>query len=207
MQVGNCFVPRRGSGDNARYARVSCEETLETVRAYPRSNVVWNDPLSACCRCHAVAHSLAALAGTPRPPRAHSAHQTSRQCHINDSAHAHPHASTGTATAGQNLQFDTTAGQYTYLRIGHLLVLTLFSHNYSRNYSGIRSGSPTLTHHSINRHRTPLSRVGPSPGDHLVSALPSGCGLVICSISDVSTHASRTRMSHGINRWDSSLHK
>ena len=79
--------------------------------------------------------------------------------------------------------------------------------NYSRNYSGIRSGSPTLTHHSINRHRTPLSRVGPSPGDHLVSALPSGCGIVICIISDVSTHASRTRMSHGINRWDSSLHK
>ena len=131
------------------------------------------------------ARSGAALAGTPRPPRAHSAHRQ------RSDVGAHRQSRIGPNNCQCALATPT-----------HPPIC-----NYSRNYSGIRSGSPTLTHHSINRHRTPLSRVGPSPGDHLVSALPSGCGIVICIISDVSTHASRTRMSHGINRWDSSLHK
>ena len=185
MQVGNCFVPRRGSGDNARYARVSCEETLETCERI-RSNVVWNDRsavgLLSLPRCRTRTGGTGA--GTPRR-----------------------RAPTRLIVRGQTWALTVNRES------GPIIVnaRSTPTHppicNYSRNYSGIRSGSPTLTHHSINRHRTPLSRVGPSPGDHLVSALPSGCGLVICIISDVSTHASRTRMSHGINRWDSSLHK
>ena len=187
MQVGNCFVPRRGSGDNARYARVSCEETLETCERI-RSNVVWNDRsavgLLSLPRCRTRTGGTGRHSATPR---AHSAHQTRW------GLTRHP-PSIG-RIGPNNCQCARSTPTHPPIC------------NYSRNYSGIRSGSPTLTHHSINRHRTPLSRVGPSPGDHLVSALPSGCGLVICIISDVSTHASRTRMSHGINRWDSSLHK
>lgn len=67
MQVGNCFVPRRGSGDNARYARVSCEETLETCERI-RSNVVWNDRsavgLLSLPRCRTRTGGTGA--GTPR---------------------------------------------------------------------------------------------------------------------------------------------
>ena len=186
MQVGNCFVPRRGSGDNARYARVSCEETLETCERI-RSNVVWNDRsavgLLSLPRCRTRTGGTGRHSATPR---AHSAltRLIVRRGALTVNDQSGPIIVNARSTPT------------------HPPIC-----NYSRNYSGIRSGSPTLTHHSINRHRTPLSRVGPSPGDHLVSVLPSGCGFVICIISDVSTHASRTRMSHGINRWDSSLHK
>lgn len=76
MQVGNCFVPRRGSGDNARYARVSCEETLETCERI-RSNVVWNDRsavgLLSLPRCRTRTGGTGRHSATPR---AHSAHQT-----------------------------------------------------------------------------------------------------------------------------------
>ena len=190
MQVGNCFVPRRGSGDNARYARVSCEETLETCERIRGAMLRMERSavgLLSLPRCRALSGGTEPALRDPRAPTRLIRHLDN----IVTSMTPHTHT--------QRVSILTSEC--------HLLVLTLFSHNYSRNYSGIRSGSPTLTHHSINRHRTPLSRVGPSPGDHLVSVLPSGCGFVICIISDVSTHASRTRMSHGINRWDSSLHK
>jgi hypothetical protein len=122
MQVGNCFVPRRGSGDNARYARVSCEETLNTgnVRCERiRGAMLYGtivDPLSACCRCqcHAVGVACTLWRHWPalRDPRA----PTRLIRHLDMSftsmtVHTHTHAS------DQNLQFDTEPCQYTYLRM------------------------------------------------------------------------------------------
>ena len=150
MQVGNCFVPRRGSGDNARYARVSCEETLETcerIRGAILYGTIRCRPAVAATLSRTLWRHWPALRDPRAPTRRmrSSDISTIMRCHINDSTRTVPHASTKICNLTQPCQYTylrmSSTGSHTIiveiiveyalgLRLSHIIRLTVTAHRF-----------------------------------------------------------------------------